>query len=101
MEEDTAASSTPGFVEDASRKWQYVLDKSAPHMLYRWILFVVVFLIYFSRVYFLQGWFIVTYGLGIFLLNQLIGFLSPQVSGAIDMATHAFVSRVAAAATRW
>lgn len=37
---------------------------------------VVLFLL---RVYMVQGWFIVTYGLGIFLLNNLIGFLSPQV----------------------
>jgi len=29
-------------------------------------------------VYIIQGWFIVTYGLGIFLLNNFIGFLSPQ-----------------------
>ena len=84
MEEDTSSSSSMGFLEDASRKWQYVLDKSSPHMLYRWIVFVVVFLVYFSRVYFLQGWFIVTYGLGIFLLNQLIGFLSPQVSVCLE-----------------
>jgi hypothetical protein len=34
---------------------------------------------YVFRVYMLNGWFIVSYGLGIYLLNQLIGFLSPQV----------------------
>jgi len=31
------------------------------------------------RVYLLQGWFIVTYGLGIYLLNLFIGFLSPSI----------------------
>lgn len=76
MEEDTA---TVGFVEVWTKKWQYLLDKSSPHVLYRWISFVVIFALYFLRVYFLNGWFIVTYGLGIYLLNQLIGFLSPQV----------------------
>lgn len=35
--------------------------------------------IYALRVYLVNGWYIVTYGLGIFLLNNLIGFLSPQV----------------------
>lgn len=48
-------------------------------MLFRWIGFAVVFAGYVTRVYLVNGWFIVTYGLGIFLLNQLIGFLSPQV----------------------
>jgi hypothetical protein len=69
----------PGIFEEAAKKYQYLLDKSSPHMLYRWIAFVVCLLIYFLRVYYKNGWFIVTYGLGIYLLNQFIGFLSPQV----------------------
>eukprot|EP00164_Ancoracysta_twista_P003176 GFYU01004238.1.p1 GENE.GFYU01004238.1~~GFYU01004238.1.p1 ORF type:complete len:164 (-),score=46.49 GFYU01004238.1:108-563(-) len=47
--------------------------------MYRWIGTGVFFLIYCIRVYFLHGWYIVSYGLGIYLLNLLIGFLSPQV----------------------
>lgn len=35
--------------------------------------------IYMLRVYLLNGWYIITYGLGIYLLNNFIGFLSPQV----------------------
>lgn len=70
---------TPGFAETSARKWQYLLDKSSPHVLFRWIGFGVAFFLYGLRVYFLNGWFIVTYGLGIYLLNQFIGFLSPQV----------------------
>lgn len=66
------------FFETSSRKWQYLLDKSSPHILPRWIAFTVVFSIYFVRVWLVNGWFIVTYGLGIYLLNQFIGFLSPQ-----------------------
>lgn len=69
-----------GVFQDITRKYQYLLDKSSPHILYRWIFFVVIFGIYFTRVYLLNGWFIVTYALGIYLLNQLIGFLSPQVN---------------------
>ena len=30
------------------------------------------------------SWFIVTYGLGIYLLNNFIGFLSPQVSPSVQ-----------------
>lgn len=41
--------------------------------------FLVSVVLFLLRIYVTQGWFIVTYGLGIFLLNNLIGFLSPQV----------------------
>ena len=69
----------PSVIQDFSRRWQYLLDKSSPHVLNRWLVFSGVFALYILRAYFANGWFIVTYGLGIYLLNQLIGFLSPQV----------------------
>ena len=31
----------------------------------------------------LQGWYIVTYGLGIYLLNLLLAFLSPKIDPAM------------------
>lgn len=62
-----------------AQKFQYFLDKSTPHYGYRWIGTVCVALIYTARVFFLHGYYIVTYGLGIYMLNLLIGFLSPQV----------------------
>jgi Rer1 family len=67
------------FAAEWTKKWQYLLDKSSPHVAYRWVGFAVSLYIYFMRVYFVNGWYIVTYGLGIYLLNQSIGFLSPQV----------------------
>jgi hypothetical protein len=68
-----------GPLEGVTRKWQYVLDKLSPLVMYRWLMFVVAVGCYVLRVFLVNGWFIVTYGLGIYLLNQLIGFLSPQV----------------------
>ena len=79
---NSATGSAVGMMENITRKYQYVLDKSSPQVLYRWIFCVVLFAGYFLRVYYLNGWFIVTYGLGIYLLNQFIGFLSPQVSSS-------------------
>lgn len=76
MEEETPTK--PGFAESFTRKYQYILDKSSPHGLYRWIFFTVSFLGYCLRVYYLDGWFIISYGLGIYLLNQFIGFITPQ-----------------------
>eukprot|EP00605_Chrysophyceae_sp_TOSAG23-4_P002899 GSChrysophyteH1.ASY1.ANO1.3194.1 assembled CDS len=61
-----------------ARKYQYLLDKSSIHVAPRWALFFVLLTIYWLRVYNLGAFYIVTYGLGIYLLNQLIGFISPQ-----------------------
>ncbi|KAJ1450032.1 retrieval of early ER protein Rer1 [Pelagophyceae sp. CCMP2097] len=61
-----------------ARQTQYWLDRATPYALYRWIFFVCTLALYVLRVSMINGWFIVTYGLGIFLLNNFIGFLSPQ-----------------------
>ncbi|RYG57277.1 hypothetical protein EON66_00785 [archaeon] len=61
------------------RRGQYYLDKTVVHPLARWGSFVGLLLIYALRVYLKDGWFIVTYGLGIYLLNLFIGFLTPAV----------------------
>uniref|UniRef100_A0A516IJJ0 Protein RER1 n=1 Tax=Turnera subulata TaxID=218843 RepID=A0A516IJJ0_9ROSI len=68
----------------ASMRYQYFLDKSVPHILYRWIACLAIALIYAVRVYLLQGFYIITYGVGIYMLNLLIGFLSPQVDPEIQ-----------------
>ncbi|XWS41856.1 hypothetical protein CRYUN_Cryun17cG0118900 [Craigia yunnanensis] len=64
---------------EVSRRYQHVLDKTVPYILNRWIGCLALVLIYAVRVYFVQGFYIITYGLGIYLLNLLMGFLSPQV----------------------
>lgn len=66
------------------RKWQILLDRSHQFTTYRWAGFAAVMFIYALRVYLLDGWYIVTYGLGIYLLNMLIGFLSPPVDPETD-----------------
>ncbi|KAJ4963612.1 hypothetical protein NE237_023551 [Protea cynaroides] len=67
-----------------SRRYQILLDKSTPHVLRRWIAFAVVVFIYVIRVLYIQGFYIVSYGLGIYILNLLIAFLSPQVDPEIE-----------------
>ena len=59
------------------RRVQSWLDQSVPHTGPRWGAFGVVVLFYILRVYLLQGFYIVTYGIAIFNLNLAIGFLSP------------------------
>ncbi|XP_062003541.1 protein RER1A-like [Rosa rugosa] len=66
-----------------SRRFQHLLDKTTPHLLYRWLATLAVALVYVLRIYRVQGFYVVSYGLGIYLLNLLIGFLSPQVDPEI------------------
>ncbi|PKA47222.1 Protein RER1B [Apostasia shenzhenica] len=69
---------------DFSRAFQYYLDRSTPHPVGRWLGTLGVALIYLLRVYLIQGFYIVTYGLGIYLLNLLIGFLSPIADPEVE-----------------
>ncbi|CAH9060533.1 unnamed protein product [Cuscuta epithymum] len=62
-----------------SQRYQHLLDQSMPHLLYRWIAFIAIALVYAVRVLLLQGFFMVSYVLGIYILHLLIGFLSPQI----------------------
>jgi hypothetical protein len=63
---------------------QRLLDRSTPHVTYRWGTLLVVLLLYTLRVWFLRGFYIVTYGLGIYNLNLLLGFLTPQVDPELE-----------------
>jgi len=60
------------------RAFQYWLDKSTIHLMPRWCGFAFLLALFFLRVYLVDGYFIVAYGLGIFLLNNFIAFLSPM-----------------------
>ena len=66
------------------RRAQSVLDKTTPHPLARWLALAALLALYALRVWRLDGWFIVTYGLAIFMLNLFIGFISPQVDPDSD-----------------
>ncbi|PWA98018.1 Retrieval of early ER protein Rer1 [Artemisia annua] len=60
---------------------QFYLDKSTPLPVHhRWLGTFAVEAIYVLRVYYVKGFFyIISYGLGIYISNMLIGFLSPKV----------------------
>ncbi|RDY06951.1 Protein RER1B, partial [Mucuna pruriens] len=81
-----SSSSAPvkQYLHDFSKLFQYYLDKSTPHAVYRWIGTLLIASIYFLRIFYVQGFYIVSYGLGIYLLNLLIGFLSPLVDPELD-----------------
>jgi len=67
-----------------NRRSQAFLDRLAPHTIGRWLASVLVVAVYVWRVSRLHGFYIVTYGLGIYNLNLLIGFLTPQTDPDSD-----------------
>ncbi|XP_057502417.1 protein RER1A-like [Actinidia eriantha] len=69
---------------NAWKLFQFYLDKTTPHAVYRWIGTFVFASLYALRVFYVQGFYIVTYGLGIYILNLLIGFLSPLVDPELE-----------------
>ena len=60
------------------KKFQYYLNRSTPHLLQTWLGTLAVAMVYFFHVYYVQGFYVVSYGLAIYVLNLLIGFLSPK-----------------------
>jgi hypothetical protein len=66
------------------RRYQALLDQSTPHVTYRWIGTGVLLLLFFLRILVAQGWYIVAYALGIYLLNMFLAFLSPKFDPASD-----------------
>ena len=77
---DPAGSSSPLAIALAklNSRVQTLLDKSSPLIGPRWAALILVLVIYTLRVWLLRGFYIVSYGLGIFNLNLLLGFLTPQ-----------------------
>ena len=72
------------FKRTFDQRLQHYLDKSSPHVSARWGGLALVMLMYAVRVFLIKGFYIVTYGLGIYNLNLLLGFLTPQFDPETD-----------------
>ncbi|KAL1775637.1 RER1 [Sigmodon hispidus] len=59
------------------------LDKSTPYKAVRRLLTLGLSFVYMITFYLFQGWYIVTYALGIYHLNLFIAFLSPKVDPSL------------------
>ncbi|CAE7743394.1 RER1B, partial [Symbiodinium pilosum] len=84
MEDAQEAPAVVGCLGSMQRKFQHYVDKTTVWTKTRWLALVVCLLLYVARVYLIQGFYIVSYGLGIYLLNLLIGFLSPAVDPEVE-----------------
>ncbi|KAL8723718.1 MAG: hypothetical protein Q9225_000013 [Loekoesia sp. 1 TL-2023] len=65
------------------RIYQSYLDKSTPYTAYRWIGTGILLLVFFLRIVLAQGWYIVCYSLGIYLLNLFLAFLQPKIDPSL------------------
>jgi len=72
------------FFKGIGVKYQVLLDKSTPHTKGRWTFAFVLILLFVLRILLAQGWYIITYALGIYHLNLFIAFLTPKIDPALD-----------------
>jgi hypothetical protein len=82
--DQTAFEAVSAQTSKLSRRYQALLDQSTPHVLYRWIGTGVLLFFFFVRVFVAQGWYIVAYALGIYLLNLFLAFLQPKFDPSND-----------------
>ncbi|XP_050538163.1 protein RER1 isoform X2 [Daktulosphaira vitifoliae] len=67
-----------------SQRQQKFLDDITPFKTARWIAALVFIILFMLRIILLQGWYIVTYALGIYHLNLFIAFLTPKIDPAME-----------------
>eukprot|EP00440_Ansanella_granifera_P075916 gb/GFBE01082386.1/.p1 GENE.gb/GFBE01082386.1/~~gb/GFBE01082386.1/.p1 ORF type:complete len:192 (+),score=48.07 gb/GFBE01082386.1/:1-576(+) len=79
MEDTQESPAIVGFLAGVQRRFQHYVDKTTVWVKLRWATLAILLVLYGARVFLVQGFYIVTYGLGIYMLNLLIGFLSPAV----------------------
>ncbi|XP_023722344.1 protein RER1 [Cryptotermes secundus] len=87
MQGDDAVPNSKGNVVSQAWKrlqqiYQKFLDDITPYALTRWLFAAVLIIAFLARVFLLQGWYIITYALGIYHLNLFIAFITPKVDPA-------------------
>ena len=62
-----------------------VIDQSHPYPSYRWLVNAFLLVTLMARVILLQGFYVVAYTLGIYLLSSFLLFLTPKFDPALEM----------------
>ncbi|KAL8929426.1 MAG: hypothetical protein Q9172_000477 [Xanthocarpia lactea] len=81
--ENTPFAAVSAQTSKLGRLYQSYLDKSTPYTTYRWIGTAVLLALFFLRIVVAQGWYIVCYSLGIYLLNLFLAFLQPKIDPSL------------------
>ncbi|BFZ53543.1 retention in endoplasmic reticulum protein 1 [Savitreella phatthalungensis] len=66
--------------------YQSYLDRTVPHFGIRWAVTAILIVLFMLRILWVQGWYIVAYGLGIYLLSLFIAFLTPKFDPSLEQA---------------
>ncbi|ORY84973.1 rer1 protein-like protein [Protomyces lactucae-debilis] len=64
--------------------YQTTLDQSVPHFGIRWAATSGLLVLFMLRIVYAQGWYIIAYGLGIYLLNLFLAFLTPKFDPSLE-----------------
>ncbi|EGG06572.1 uncharacterized protein MELLADRAFT_71884 [Melampsora larici-populina 98AG31] len=64
--------------------YQSQLDRLTPYTTYRWAGTIGLIFLFMLRILLSQGWYIVTYALGIYLLNLFLAFLQPKFDPSLE-----------------
>jgi len=67
-----------------TRQYRQLLDRIVPHPVYRWSATGGILFLFMVRIFTAQGWYIVCYALGIYLLNLFLGFLQPKFDPSVQ-----------------
>lgn len=67
-----------------TRLYQLYVDRTVPHVTARWGAEIGLLFLFMLRIVISQGWYIVCYALGIYLLNMFLLFLQPKFDPSIE-----------------
>lgn len=82
-------------------RYQTYLDLTTRHTTYRWASTAAILFLYILRVYLLQGFYVITYGLAIYTLNLVIGFLSPLTDPEENDGTELPINAISPQDSEW
>ncbi|KAG1144217.1 hypothetical protein G6F37_004020 [Rhizopus arrhizus] len=84
-ESENTSSSLLAQKSQIERKFQQVLDRITPYVPYRWTGTAVLLILFMTRVIYAEGWYIIAYALGIYMLNLFLAFLTPKFDPSIEL----------------
>ncbi|CAH7688096.1 Rer1 family-domain-containing protein [Phakopsora pachyrhizi] len=87
FEEGSESDQASAFLKkyrELEKVYQTQLDRLTPYTFYRWMGTVALLMLFILRILLSQGWYIVTYALGIYLLNLFLSFLQPKFDPSLE-----------------
>lgn len=83
-DDDPSPSAFTKKYRELEQAYQSQLDRLTPYTTYRWAATLGLIFVFMLRILLSQGWYIVTYALGIYLLNLFLSFLQPKFDPSLE-----------------